>query len=384
MYSKRLTAEVRRFNAAEPIEEARTPPSSWYLDESIFRLELDAVFGQNWHYVGHKNELPDKGRYVTTQMGRNPVVAVHDGERVNIMHNVCRHHAACVMEGKGACEALVCPYHGWTYHLDGSLKRAPKIAGISGFSREDMALPQLPQAAIGPLLFAHPGQAEESAQWEEKMRSLHEQFDAFGWSHLTFVRSRTYAIKCNWKVFVDNYLDGGYHVSLLHKGLAGQLNLADYENHAGDGYTIQTCKGRPDEVKPSADQEECAHGLDFRARIGQGAIYAWIYPNLMINRYGGMMDTNLVVPLGPDHCEVHYAYFADEAVAADAQQLEDSLAASHQVQIEDTAICESVQRGLQSSAYDVGYYAPQLESGAHLFHRWLQKDFFRALDDLSD
>ena len=379
MSLNRLADEVNRFDSSEPIQNARTPPSSWYLDSDFFQLEMDAVFGRSWQYVGHRVELNEKGQYLTTQMGLNPVVAVHDGNDVRVMHNVCRHHAACVMEGKGTCETLVCPYHGWTYKLDGTLKRAPRIAGMSGVSRQNLSLPALSRGDFGPLVFAHPDANESSSQWENKMASLIGQFDDFGWKNLQFVCSRTYSLKCNWKVFVDNYLDGGYHVSLLHKGLAGQLELSGYENQSGEGYTVQTCKGVSTAEGDTVSAKDQSEGQDFQARIGEGAIYAWLYPNMMINRYGGMMDTNLVVPTAPDQCEVHYSYFANSDIAGNTKLLEDSLSASHQVQLEDTHICESVQRGMQSIAYDSGFYAPQLEGGAHLFHCWLQKDLLGGL-----
>jgi choline monooxygenase len=367
-----LTRELERFDVTLPLEKARTPPASWYLSQTIFERELESVFQKQWQYVANLSDLQQKGDYVAAMLGKNPVVAVCDGSKVRVLHNVCRHHAACVAEGKGSQDELVCPYHGWTYALDGALKRAPRIAGMADFSRPELSLPSLGSLKFGPLLFANSDETDGQS-WLDEKQGLLSQLEAWNWQNLKHVSTKTYEIECNWKVFVDNYLDGGYHVSLLHKDLAGQLDLKDYENENGKGYTVQSC-GSANKSEGLVEEGEPT-GLDFSARIGPGALYAWLYPNLMINRYGPMMDTNLVVPVAPDRCEVQYHYFVDPDVQnLDSDFVERSLAASDQVQLEDTSICESVQRGMKSSSYEQGYYAPNLESGAHLFHRWLTAD----------
>jgi choline monooxygenase len=180
---------------------------------------------------------------------------------------------------------------------------------------------------------------------------------------LQFVARRSYDLDCDWKVFCDNYLDGGYHVPVLHPALSGQLDLSSYGTELFDVYSIQSTASQAD-----ADP-----------RLGEAALYAFVHPNLMINRYGPILDTNVVIPLGPGRCRVIFDFFFEAEAAADADFVADSLEKSERVQEEDTYICESVQKGVNSSAYDTGRYAPLLEHGMHQFHCLLAKDLRAAL-----
>jgi choline monooxygenase len=169
-------------------------------------------------------------------------------------------------------------------------------------------------------------------------------------------------------VYVDNYLDGGYHVPHLHKGLNSVLDYAHYTIENGRHYCLQSSPM----VASDEDMQVAA------TRTGDRAWYFWIYPNFMINAYQGVMDTNLVLPLGPDRCRVVFDfYFADVSEAA-REYNDASVATSEKVQDEDVAICESVQRGLGSRAYGAGRLSVRREAGEHLFHRLLAGDVRRA------
>lgn len=204
---------------------------------------------------------------------------------------------------------------------------------------------------------------------------------------LSFVERREYVVDCNWKVFVDNYLDGGYHVPHLHRGLAGQLDLSTYATEVFDHYSVQSTAGvysKEDrdqlKSKSKSSSTRASHSNaateDFAERLGENAIYAWIYPNLMINRYGSIMDTNWVLPLAHDRTLVIMDfYFENTSGRTAAAFIKKSLAASEIVQQEDMKICESVQRGLLSSSYDKGRYSSKFEIGEYYFHKLLAADF---------
>jgi choline monooxygenase len=167
--------------------------------------------------------------------------------------------------------------------------------------------------------------------------------------HLHWLERQRYRLNCNWKVFVDNYLDGGYHVPLLHKGLDRVLDYAEYRIELGNRWCLQWSP----------------------LEGGGEALYYWIYPNFMINQHPEAMDTNLVIPIGPDETEVVFDfYFADVSEGA-AERNRIRIAASEAIQGEDTAICQSVQRGLASRAYQAGRLSARREAGEHLFHRLL-------------
>jgi choline monooxygenase len=359
--------EIDRFDPTLPLDRAWTPPASWYLEESFFERELRTVFSRNWLFAGREDPVHSPREYFTGQVGRTPFIVARDREaRLRAFHNVCRHHAAAVATGEGSAERFVCPYHGWTYDLDGTLLRAPELGGVKDFERSASGLLPIEVEAWGPFVFValEGGRPSPGKAWVELERRL----DATAYRKLVFVRRVSYVLDCNWKVFVDNFLDGGYHVSCLHRGLAAQLDLTSYLTETFDTYSIQTTSG-------AAARSGESEGVDFRDRVGDEALYAWVYPNFMINRYGEIMDTNWVLPLGPRRTEVIFDYFFSSAVLERAGDfVERSLAASDAVQKEDVEICESVQRGLESGSFDRGRYSVRREKAALHFHRLLHRD----------
>jgi choline monooxygenase len=172
---------------------------------------------------------------------------------------------------------------------------------------------------------------------------------------------RHYTVPCNWKVFVDNYLDGGYHVPHLHHGLDKQLDYSEYQIELGDRYCLQW--------SPYSG--------------GDRALYYWIYPNFMINVYPTAMDTNLVIPRGVDQAEVIFDFYFKDVSPETHSRNTASVAISEGIQNEDVAICASVQRGLASRAYSAGRLSARREGGEHLFHRLLHADLAAALDQLA-
>jgi choline monooxygenase len=365
----RIARELGRFRSELPVEEATTPPSSWYTLPGFLELEARTVFRRSWQYACPLEKLPGPGSFVRVDLlGQSYLVLRDEHGELRGFHNVCRHHAAQLLSGAGQVERLVCPYHGWTYGLDGALRSAPNMGAIRDFERERFGLPGVPVEAWGPLVFLHPDRPERPLGQE--LSPLLERLGTFGLDRLRHVQRRSYPIECDWKVYVDNYLDGGYHVAHLHRGLAGQLDLTGYRTELFERFSIQSCPGS---AAPAA--EACA---DFRERIGSGALYAWIHPNLMLNRYGPVLDTNWVVPLGPGRCLVVFDFWFEESADEGAQAfIQRSLAASDVVQQEDVAISESVQRGLRSSSYDTGRYA-RVEQAMHHFHRLLAADLRSA------
>ena len=187
---------------------------------------------------------------------------------------------------------------------------------------------------------------------------------AAGLGNIHFFERRTYTLDCNWKVYVDNYLDGGYHVPHLHKGLNSVLDYKQYTIENSAHYCLQSSP-----MVASGDHADVS-----ATRTGDRAYYYWLYPNFMINIYQGVMDTNLVLPLGTDRCLVQFDFYFGDVSEAAREQNAESVAVSDRIQDEDVGICESVQRGLGSRAYGAGRLSVRREAGEHLFHRLLTKD----------
>jgi choline monooxygenase len=162
-------------------------------------------------------------------------------------------------------------------------------------------------------------------------------------------------VACNWKVYVDNYLDGGYHVNTVHPGLSEALQYKDYRTLC-DGQTVL-------QVSPL----QPAEGAVGRTRSGDLAAYWWVYPNVMFNIYPGVMDCNIVVPLGVERCRVLFDLYFAEGTPPDF--IAESLAVTEQVQREDMEVCEEVQRNLHSRSYRFGRFSVERENGGYYFHQ---------------
>jgi choline monooxygenase len=364
---------VRSYDPNAPLAEASTIPASWYVDPRIAALERHGVFGRSWQCAGRLDLVLEPGQYFTCELaGGEPVVVVRGADGVvRGFFNVCRHHAAAVVtEPEGSAAQFRCPYHGWTYGIDGALKGTPDFAGVCQFDRGAHGLVPIDTAVWeqwvfvrvqrgGPPLDAFLGQ------------DLVPQVARLGLGALHWTARRRYTLDCNWKVFVDNYLDGGYHVPYLHKGLDSVLEYREYTIENGERHCLQSSPI----VREGAEHETG------EVRKGDRARYYWIHPNFMINCYAGTMDTNLVVPLGTDRTEVIFDfYFEDVSEQARARNLA-SIEVSDRIQGEDEAICRSVQRGLTSGAYIAGRLSVRREAGEHLFHRLLHADLAAALGE---
>ncbi|KAL7168508.1 hypothetical protein ACSBR2_038860 [Camellia fascicularis] len=355
---------VHQFDPKIPLQEALTPPSSWYTQPSFLSLEFDRVFFQGWQAVGCTEQIKESGNFFTGRLGNvEYVVCRDDNGNVHAFHNVCRHHASLLASGSGLLSCFVCPYHGWSYGLDGALLKATRITGIRNFNVNEFGLIPLKVAIWGPFVLLNledipPQQAADVNNiGKEWLGSSSEILSTNGVdSSLSYICRREYTIECNWKVFCDNYLDGGYHVPYAHKGLSSGLNLESYSTTTFEKVSIQQCDGGSPETENEYE------------RLGSKALYAFIYPNFMINRYGPWMDTNLVLPIGSRKCQVIFDYFLDASLKEDKAFIDRSLEDSERVQMEDIILCEGVQRGLESPAYCSGRYAPSVEKAMHHFH----------------
>ena len=353
------------YDAEALLENASTIPAAWYLDPRVAELERERVFGGNWIAVGSTDQVSEPGRFFTVELAGEPLVIVRGADlELRAFFNVCRHHAAAVATLPcGTAQHLRCPYHGWTYGLDGTLKGAPEFAGVCNFDRAANGLVPLRVATWEHFVFVTLN--ENAPALEHFLGDLPDRIAPLGLHNIHFFERRIYTLRCNWKVYVDNYLDGGYHVPHLHKGLNSVLDYKEYTIENGPHYCLQS--------SPMVSNKE--HASFAATRTGDRAWYYWIYPNFMINIYEGVMDTNLVLPIAPDACLVQFDFFFTDVSESRRDYNSESIAVSDRVQEEDVDICESVQRGLRSRAYGAGRLSVRREAGEHLFHRLLASDF---------
>ncbi|MEO8479904.1 MAG: aromatic ring-hydroxylating dioxygenase subunit alpha [Gemmatimonadota bacterium] len=346
------------FSFNPDITRAETIPSRCYTDPAFAELEVERIFGRSWSLVGRVADVTESGQFLTAQIGDEAIVVVRDGEVLRGFHNICLHRAGPVAEGCGKRNTLQCRYHGWTYRLDGSLFRAPEMEGTEGFDAESMRLMPVQVATWGPLVFVNLDR--DAPSLGSVIDGIPERTAKFSPDAMQYVRSKSWSVACNWKVYVDNYLEG-YHLPVVHPGLHKELDYDAYRVETHGWWSLQHAPLRQGH---QPDRKYIATSDDDDAQ------YYWLFPNMMLNIYQGQMQTNLVIPRGVDACEVIFEWYAVDPpvdVAADAGWTT-RLQFSDEIQDEDIAICERVQQNLRSRAYDRGRYSAARENGVHHFH----------------
>jgi len=353
------------YNAAAVLQDAYTIPAPWYTDARIAQLELHNVFSRTWQTVGRTSQVEKPGQYVTATVAGEPIVAVRGSDgKLRAFYNVCRHHAMSVMnEPCGHAQHMRCPYHGWTYNLEGELRGMTEFEGVCNFDRAQNGLVPVRVEAWENFIFVNLD--PHAAPLHDFLGTLVGLAQPLNFGGLKFVERRSYIQQCNWKVYVDNFLDGGYHVPHMHKGLNSVLDYTNYTIENVDRCCVQSS---PVAVDKSSEASAAA------TRKGDRAYYFWQYPNFMLNWYEGYLDTNLVIPLGIDRCEVIFDFYFGDTSEAQMPYIRESMGVSERVQQEDIVICDGVQRGLSSRAYQAGRLSVRREAGEHLFHRLLAAD----------
>ncbi len=339
--------------AEQPLATATALPARYYAGDAAAILDRGAVFARSWQLAAHNVQLEGAGDHVLTEIAGVPLVIVRgDDGQLRALHNVCRHRAGplATCDGRGA-KRLRCHYHGWTYALDGRLLSAPEMADAKNFEIGAIRLPQAQVAEWRGLIFVA---LDDAPPLADVFVGIDARIGADALAGYALHRRETYDIACNWKVYVDNYLEG-YHVPHIHPELNRMLDYRSYVTELARWHSLQWSP------LESAD-----------VLYGSGeALYYWIWPNTMLNILPGRLQTNRVLSLGPDRCRVEFDfYYPDDANAT--VRRENDLVFSDVVQKEDVDICERVQRGLESGSYVAGRLNPLRESGVHHFHELLR------------
>lgn len=345
---------------AQALESATALPARYYTDPGMVARDRAAIFDQGWQLIAHVSRLRRSGDHVVSDFAGLPVLAVRaeDGE-IRAFHNVCRHRAGPIAQCDGlGAKSLRCRYHGWNYGLDGVLRSAPEMKDVADFNVADIRLPQLRTRTWQGLVFATV--SEDTAEFDDLVAGIEARIGASaGLERYGHHQHVAYDVACNWKGYVDNYLEG-YHVPHIHPELNRMLDYRSYVTTTAQWHSLQ--------FSPL----ESAEGL-----YGDGdALYYWLWPNTMLNILPGRLQTNRVVPLGVDRCRVEFDfYYADDDSDAARTRREADLDFSDVVQAEDLAICADVQRGLASGSYVPGRLNPLRENAVHHFHELLRSAY---------
>ena len=350
-----MADRVTTGNGTEPTtferayERQRTLPAAWYTRAEALEREQEQVFERSWQYAGFLGNLGEPGQFVTSRLGRVPAVVVRgkDGE-LRAFVNVCRHRGSeVVLEHAGCRQTLQCMYHGWTYDLDGTLRRAPRTRE-EDLDPAELSLQPLHVDTLGPFAFvsADPGAeplSRVAEAWPDLVREM--RLDLSG---LVFRERRTYDVAANWKILVENFLEC-YHCPVSHHGFSALIDLSSYEGeiHSDLFWHFSSCAREAAVVAN-------AHGI---GELPEARRRLWNYvlwPNFMANVYpgGGNISTNLLLPVAPDRTLAIYDFYFEHGVPEERQRA--NVEFIDEVQREDIVLCESVQRGLASGRFDRG------------------------------
>ena len=274
------------------IARAWSIPAPYYTDPELPARENERIFARTWQVVGHRGQLANPGDFFTTELLGEPLLLVR-GSRGELrgFFNVCRHRAGPPAEGCGSRKVFRCGYHGWTYGLDGSLISAPEFEGQQGFDPTAFALAPVRAEEWSNLIFVN---LDPDAQPLVKaLGQLPAQAERFAFAGMKLFARRTYDMKCNWKTYVDNYLEG-YHLPSVHPGLNRELDYNAYtvEPYARHVRQFSPIRGaQPGDATPRRYPE---------ASADLTTDYFWIFPNWMLNCYPDNVSLNIVLPVAAE------------------------------------------------------------------------------------
>jgi len=346
--------------AGRDIARASTLAASLYFDPATFEDEKKRIFGSTWQLVGHIHQVSKPGDYFTFELLGEPLVAVRGDDGIlRCFHNVCRHRAGNPATGCGNRKLFRCGYHGWTYRLDGALLVTPEFDGVEDFDPSEFGLVPVRVEEWFNLVFVNFDNEADSLL--ETLAELPPQAERFDFRSMKFSARRTYEMNCNWKTYIDNYLEG-YHVPSVHPALNREIDYGAYTVEPYPQYVRQWTPIRgaqPGDARPRR-YEQAPEGLT--------ADYFWIFPNWMLNCYPDNVSLNIVLPLAPEKTLAIFEWYLPEKDHG-SEAARKAVEFSDEIQAEDVAICELVQKNLHSRSYHSGRYSVRQEKGVHAFHQ---------------
>ena len=353
------TCNMARDYVDEDISLAQTLHSDYYTDTELFE-RIKESFLNHWHFAVHSSEFDSVNIIPLERMGDiiNDEVILTKDENYACISNVCTHRAMLLVEEKCKKSRIQCPYHGRSFDLQGQFKNMPKFENVKNFPTQKDNLKKFKLMNWKNLLFVNKGEQN----FDEFIEFLD---NRIGWMDIEKFKydsgkDRTYSVKANWALYVDNYLEG-FHIPFVHGDLNNILENDSYKTELFSNGVLQIGFAKPGELCFNLPKESIDYGKNI------AAYYFWLYPNMMFNFYPWGLSVNIVVPLNSDKSIIIYrGYIGNKDLI-----LEGAGGDLDKVEEEDQQIVEGVQRGVASKSYERGRYSPEKETGVHHFHRLL-------------
>lgn len=363
----------------KPIEQANGLPNACYIDENMHAKEADSVFKQGWAAIGFGCDVPKPGCVYPVELLGIPLLMVRTkNNEVHVFENVCRHRGMILVEEPAQLNGpITCPYHAWSYDLEGQLKATPHVGGPNIHKDEtviceDLSLNRVKSALWRDVVFINlSGSAPEFAEIARPLRERWAEFETdiySGGADSMF----TLNVDCNWKLAVENYCEA-YHLPFIHPGLNSysrledHYNILDEQSYAGQGSYV---------FKPQLDE----NGRSFPVFAGlstkwdTAAEYCAFFPNVLFGVHKDHCYAILLIPNGQGKTEERVSlYYADEtALGPEYAEMRATNARLWKgIFIEDIGVVEGMQRGRHAPSYDGGKFSPKMDTPTHHFHKWV-------------
>jgi len=336
-----------------------------YTEDAWYLADRDAVLARSWQWVCHIEKLREPGSYVTATIADRSIAIVRDKSgTLRAFYNICKHRAHELLSGEGETTRIMCPYHAWVYNLEGQLVRAPHTESLEDFNAKDICLDAVQVEEFCGFVYVNldphaPSLSEQSGDLETEIRHWAPDID-----RLTFGHRLTYDIKSNWKNVVDNFLEC-YHCPTAHKDFCDLVDM--------DTYKVTTHGIYSSHMADAGQSANSAYDVS-NATVRTHAVW-WLWPTTCLMRYPGrssMIVLN-IIPVGPDRTLETYDFFL-ETPDPDPMELDAIRYLDEVLQVEDIALVESVQRGMNTPAFTQGRIvhdpdgSGKSEHAVHHFH----------------
>jgi phenylpropionate dioxygenase-like ring-hydroxylating dioxygenase large terminal subunit len=345
-------------------------PISWYFDPRIYEIEKRLFFEHGPGYIGHELMVPDVGDYQALAWLGDAKALVRSENGIELLSNVCRHRQAVMLKGRGTVRNIVCPLHRWTYGLDGRLLGAPQFG-----QNPCLDLAKSPLTTWNGLLFA----GQRTVLGDLGRLGVAQELDFSGF---VFDRVEVEDYDCNWKTFVEVYLED-YHVEPFHPGLGNFVDVRALQWEFGEWYSVQTCGIKRALTRPGSPVYQRWHEQVLRYREGgspsHGAIWLTYFPNVMVEWYPHALVVSSLIPRGPEACtNIVEFYYPEEIALFEREFVEAEQAAYRETAIEDAEIIARMTAGrralLGQGLNESGPYQSPLEDGMRHFHEFVRRE----------
>lgn len=370
LFNPKHYAAVRK-----PLLEAETMPAWCYTSPEFYRREVERIWRKVWNFVGSAARIPNPGDYFTLTFAGIPVIILRDHSGVlRAFANTCRHRGSELLEGAGQCKLIVCPYHSWSYELDGTLRGAPEMEKTIGFDKADYGLVPIKLDTWGGFLFINFDNA--AGPLTAFLGDLPQKLAPYGLENMALARRKTYDIACNWKLFVENAKES-YHIGTVHRA-----TINKYASAKAAGYWVEEPTG---EYVVTFAQHEGSMALlkdakgfppieTLAGRREAGGTYApLIYPSTYLACTIDCAWYLEMQPLGPDRTRmIHGALFPKDRLARpDFEEVAKNYYHRWDVTIEEDIVAsERQQKGVDLPYAPAGRFSYR-EPLVHEIDNWI-------------